>query len=86
MLFMLPRPDNSVTTSSRVSVVNMLHTAVATDRAEPVPFEISVDPKLIEEAKIKAKLYRPSLSLDDGTNESWLEGPPTENMTALAKY
>ena len=60
--------------------------AFATECAKPVPYEISVDPKLIEEAKTKAKLYRPSVNLNDGTSETWIEGPPAENITALANY
>ncbi|KAH7018403.1 epoxide hydrolase [Microdochium trichocladiopsis] len=62
----------------------MLATASANN--EPAPYQISVDPKLIKEAAIKARLYRPSLPLEDGTSETWREGPPTENMTALASY
>lgn len=59
---------------------------LASDCSKPVPYEISVDPKLIEEAKLKAKYYRPSVNLVDGTSETWIEGPPAENMTALAEY
>ncbi|KAK2004878.1 epoxide hydrolase [Colletotrichum falcatum] len=53
---------------------------------EPIPYEISVDPKLIEQAAMKAGFYRPSLGLEDGTSDTWREGPPAENMTALARY
>ncbi|KAK8096052.1 epoxide hydrolase [Apiospora kogelbergensis] len=53
---------------------------------KPTPYQISVDPKLIEQAATKAKLYRPSLGLEDGTSDTWREGPPAENMTALARY
>ncbi|KAI1269943.1 alpha/beta-hydrolase [Xylariaceae sp. FL1019] len=54
----------------------------------PVPYEISVNPGIIEEARLKASLYRPSIDLRDGNvaNAGWVEGPPRENMTALAKY
>ncbi|KAI0156571.1 alpha/beta-hydrolase [Xylariaceae sp. FL1272] len=54
----------------------------------PVPYEVSVRPSIIEEARLKASLYRPSIDLRDGNvaNAGWLEGPPRENMTALAKY
>ncbi|KAI0803677.1 alpha/beta-hydrolase [Xylaria sp. FL0064] len=58
------------------------------DAATPVPFQASVDPKFIEETRLKASLYRPSVDLLDGaiSNAGWLEGPPRANMTAVAKY
>ncbi|KAI0539457.1 alpha/beta-hydrolase [Xylaria digitata] len=54
----------------------------------PVPFQVSVDSGFIEETRLKASLYRPSVDLLDGaiSNAGWLEGPPQANMTALAKY
>ena len=54
--------------------------------SEPVRFNISVDRDLIREAANKAKTYRSSLDLEDETNVSWLEGPPSANMTALSSY
>ncbi|KAH7325560.1 Alpha/Beta hydrolase protein [Stachybotrys elegans] len=54
--------------------------------AHPTPFKIDVDQGLLDEARTKAKLYRPSVDLLDGTSETWYEGPPASNMTALAKY
>ncbi|KDN59787.1 putative epoxide hydrolase [Colletotrichum sublineola] len=53
---------------------------------KPVPYHISVDPKLIDQAATKAQFYRPSLGLEDGTSGTWREGPPAENMTALSQY
>ncbi|KAH7036017.1 epoxide hydrolase [Microdochium trichocladiopsis] len=60
--------------------------AIATASNVPAPYQISVDPKLIAEAATKAKLYRPSIGLEDRTSDTWREGPPVENMTALARY
>jgi pimeloyl-ACP methyl ester carboxylesterase len=54
--------------------------------SQPVPFNISVKHALIDEARIKARLYRPSLDLKDDTNKDWLEGPPRAEMTALAAH
>ncbi|KAI0424625.1 Alpha/Beta hydrolase protein [Xylaria sp. FL1042] len=58
------------------------------DAVTPVPFQASVDPKYIEETRVKASLYRPSDDFLDGaiSNAGWIEGPPRANMTALAKY
>lgn len=54
----------------------------------PVPFTLSVDPAFIKETVYKAKHYRPSIDLLDGntSNGGWLEGPPREDMVALAKH
>lgn len=54
--------------------------------SQPVAFNISVDPTFINETKVKAGLYRPSVDLEDDSNKDWIEGPPRANMTALATY
>ncbi|TVY39520.1 putative epoxide hydrolase [Lachnellula subtilissima] len=54
--------------------------------SRPVAFNISVEPTFINETKVKAGLYRPSIDLEDDSNKDWLEGPPRKNMTALAIY
>lgn len=51
----------------------------------PVPFNISVDKTFIDETMIKVGLYRPSIDLEDDSNSNWIEGPPSANMSALAK-
>lgn len=56
------------------------------ETSEPVAFNISVDQAIIGQAALKAKLYRPSIDLEDDSNANWLEGPPRPNMTALAEY
>ncbi|KAI1424135.1 alpha/beta-hydrolase [Xylaria sp. FL1777] len=67
---------------------NNLNFAFPYNSATPVPFQASVDPVFIEETRLKASLYRPSVDLLDGaiSNAGWLEGPPRANMTAVAKY
>lgn len=54
----------------------------------PVPFQPSVDPSFIEETRLKASTYRPSIELldEDIVNGGWTEGPPRANMTAIAQY
>ncbi|KAI1110690.1 alpha/beta-hydrolase [Nemania sp. NC0429] len=54
----------------------------------PVPYTLSVNPEFVKETVYKAKHYRPSIDLLDGetSNAGWLEGPPREDMIALAKY
>ncbi|KAI0490400.1 Alpha/Beta hydrolase protein [Xylaria cf. heliscus] len=65
-----------------------LHARFPSNSITPVPFQASVDPTLIEEARLKANLYRPSIDLLDAdiSNAGWAEGPPRANLTALAKY
>ncbi|KAI0515080.1 alpha/beta-hydrolase [Xylaria bambusicola] len=54
----------------------------------PVPFQASVETSIIEEARFKASLFRPSIDLLDGdiSDAGWGEGPPRANMTAVAKH
>lgn len=56
--------------------------------SKPVAFHVSVNESLIEEARLKARLYRPSVDLQDAStsNEGWLEGPPRDVMTSLAAH
>ncbi|KAI9147014.1 putative epoxide hydrolase [Paramyrothecium foliicola] len=60
--------------------------AASLESSKPRPFKVAIDRKLVKEAVTKAKLFRPSVDLEDETNDSWIEGPPAANMTALAKY
>ncbi|KAL1857247.1 hypothetical protein Plec18167_004724 [Paecilomyces lecythidis] len=54
--------------------------------SQPVAFNISVDSTVIDEALTKARLYRPSLDLEDGTNDDLSEGPSASQMHALAAH
>ena len=67
-------------------LVNAEIIKIPSSTSQPIAFNISVDPAFINETKVKAGLYRPSKDLDDDSNVNWLEGPPRENMTALATY
>lgn len=53
---------------------------------DPIQFEIKVNEDFIEETKLKAGLYRPSVDLQDDVNWNWIEGPPRANQTSLAEY
>lgn len=69
---------------SKLFMMVLLARAIAHNK--PTPYQISVDLKLIEDAALKARLYRPSLGLTNGSSDIWREGPPTEEMKALASY
>jgi pimeloyl-ACP methyl ester carboxylesterase len=65
---------------------NALNFAFPANASSPVPFTVQVDQSFVEESVLKASLYRPSIDLLDDSNENWIEGPPSANMTALADY
>ncbi|KAI6784011.1 uncharacterized protein J7T54_004557 [Emericellopsis cladophorae] len=63
-----------------------LNFAFPSNASSPTPFTIQVDQGFVDESNLKASLYRPSIDLLDDSNNNWLEGPPSANMTALADY
>ncbi|KAI0414268.1 alpha/beta-hydrolase [Xylaria grammica] len=73
-----------------ISLVNAqdLNFPFPLDATTPVPYTLSLDKAIVDEAVLKASLYRPSIDLLDGdtSNAGWLEGPPQQDMAALAKY
>ncbi|CAJ2504807.1 Uu.00g122010.m01.CDS01 [Anthostomella pinea] len=71
-----------------LAAANPLNFAFPSSATSPVPFVASVDPAFIEETLQKARRYMPSIDLLDAaeSNAGWLEGPPRENMTALAGF
>ncbi|KAL2203731.1 alpha/beta-hydrolase [Sarocladium strictum] len=52
----------------------------------PQPFNISVSSGFIHETEERVNRFRPSLDLEDDSNQNWSDGPPSANVTALAKY
>lgn len=52
--------------------------------AQPAPAVVRVNPELVRMVKQKAALYRPSRDLQGV--EPFEDGPPSSNMTAIAKY
>jgi pimeloyl-ACP methyl ester carboxylesterase len=50
---------------------------------QPRPYKIDVDPSFIEETRIKVSKFRPSIDI---AQPAWFDGPPTSNITSLAKY
>jgi pimeloyl-ACP methyl ester carboxylesterase len=49
----------------------------------PRPYTVSVDPALIEEARFKASIFRPSLDINA---PAWFDGPPASDINSVAKY
>lgn len=70
-----------------VASAGFLNFEFPSDSSEPVAFDVHVNETFIEETLTKVRLYRPSVDLldSDVSNRGWIEGPPQEAMTALAK-
>jgi pimeloyl-ACP methyl ester carboxylesterase len=49
----------------------------------PRPYTVNVASSLIEETQRKASSFRPSTDIDE---PAWTDGPPTSDITAIAKY
>ncbi|KAF1957895.1 alpha/beta-hydrolase [Byssothecium circinans] len=50
---------------------------------QPRPYTINVDPSFIEETRLKASKFRPSVDI---RAPAWSDGPPSANVTALGKF
>ncbi|KAF2681347.1 alpha/beta-hydrolase [Lentithecium fluviatile CBS 122367] len=70
--------------ASTSTALNPLHFAFPENPTGPTPFQISVDPDFIQSTAEKARLYRPSIALQD--QPEWEEGPPPSAMNELARY
>lgn len=49
----------------------------------PRPYTINVDPAFIEETRLKASTFRPTIDI---TQPAWSDGPPSANISSIAKY
>lgn len=47
------------------------------------PYTINVDPSFIEQTQLKVSSFRPTLDIQQ---PAWSDGPPTSNITELARY
>lgn len=52
----------------------------------PQPFELALTPEFIQQTRVRAQNYKPSLDLNNGSDSDWSDGPPTKAMSSLAKY
>jgi pimeloyl-ACP methyl ester carboxylesterase len=50
----------------------------------PTPFQVSVDSAFIKDTVQKARLYRPSIALQDQAD--WVDGPPPDQINDLARF
>lgn len=78
-------PKHALVFSIPLVSANGLNFNFPYNTSSPVPFNISVNRDFIDETVTKASLYRPSIDLEDDSNSDWIEGPPRENMTTLAR-
>jgi hypothetical protein len=51
--------------------------------SKPRPYKINIDPSFIKETRSKVVSFRPTVDIDA---PAWSEGPPSSNITAIAKY
>lgn len=49
----------------------------------PRPYKINVSSSLVEETRLKVSSFRPSQDIDE---PAWTDGPPTSEISAIAKY
>ncbi|KAF2760245.1 alpha/beta-hydrolase [Pseudovirgaria hyperparasitica] len=50
---------------------------------QPRPYTINVDPTFIEDTRVRASNFRPSLDIDA---PAWFDGPPVANVSEVAEY
>lgn len=47
------------------------------------PYRINIDKKFVEETRVKASQFRPSLDIDA---PKWFDGPPSADVSKVAQY
>ncbi|PVH95645.1 alpha/beta-hydrolase [Periconia macrospinosa] len=50
---------------------------------EPRPYTVNVDPSFVEETRLKASRFRPSIDI---RAPAWFDGPPSANVTSISKF
>ncbi|KAK2616274.1 hypothetical protein QQS21_000708 [Conoideocrella luteorostrata] len=50
---------------------------------QPRPYTIDVSPTLIQETRLKASHYRPTVDI---STPAWFDGPPTHNVSQISQY
>lgn len=52
----------------------------------PQPYELALTPEFIQQTRVRARNYKPSIDLSNSSDNEWSDGPPAKTISALAKY
>ncbi|KAK0707110.1 Alpha/Beta hydrolase protein [Lasiosphaeria miniovina] len=74
----------AINSSSSANSLNFLFPSNQSHEAKP--FTISVNQKFIWETTQRARLYRPSIALQEPQQPNWDDGPPPAKINELAEY